>query len=83
MARCLTYGTPSASLPNSTEETAEGETASAATTYDDRNVLRKLDDIVASLEALLGAFKKSTGNTTVINTGGGGTYSIDEEFKIQ
>lgn len=76
----------SLSLPKykiATEETAEGETASAATTYDDRNVLRKLDDIVANLEALLGAFKKNTGNTTVINTGGGGTYSIDEEFRIQ
>ena len=76
----------SLSLPKykiATEETAEGETASAATTYDDRNVLRKLDDIVANLEALLGAFKKNIGNTTVINTGGGGTYSIDEEFRIQ
>ena len=76
----------SLSLPKykiDTEETAEDETASAATTYDDRNVLRKLDDIVANLEALLGAFKNNTGNTTVINAGGGGNYSIDEEFRIQ
>ena len=76
----------SLSLPKysiATEETAEDEATSAATTYDDRNVLRKLDDIVANLEALLGAFQKNTGNTTVINAGGGGVYSIDEEFRIQ
>lgn len=76
----------SLSLPKysiATEETAEDEATSAATTYDDRNILRKLDDIVANLEALLGAFQKGTGNTTVINTGGAGVYSIDEEFKIQ
>lgn len=76
----------SLSLPKysiATEEVAEDEATSAATTYDDRNVLKKLDDIVANLEALLGAFQKNIGNTTVINAGGEDVYSIDEEFRIQ
>ena len=50
----------SLSLPKykiDTEGAAEDETASAATTYDDRNVLRKLDDIVANLEALKSKLK--------------------------
>ena len=75
----------SLSLPkySITTEAAEDETTSAATTYDDRNLLRKLDDIVNSLEALLSAFQDSPGSTTIVSTSGGAAYSIDEEFRIQ
>ena len=76
----------SLSLPKysiATEEASEDEAASAATTYDDRNLLRKLDDIVNSLEALLGAFQDNPGGTTIVAAGGGASYSVDEEFRIQ
>ena len=75
----------SLSLPKyniATEETSENEATSAATTYDDRNLLKKLDDVINNLEALLGAFQERPGNTTIISAGGN-SYSIDEEFKIQ
>ena len=75
----------SLSLPKyniATEETSENEATSAATTYDDRNLLKKLDDVINNLEALLGAFQERPGNTTIISAGGN-SYSIDEEFRIQ
>ena len=74
----------SLAIPKATstsEETVSGEVATTPT-YDDSNVLKKLDDMLASLEALLAAFKNDKGNTTIISAGGA-SYSIDEEFKIQ
>lgn len=64
------------------DDSVESNSVSAST-YDDRNLLRKLDTIVESLENVLSALSAEREGTTVITTGSGSVYSVDEEFKIQ
>ena len=69
---------PLASLAFTTP-TISSDTATSPV-YDDRNILRKMDEVISSIETLSEVLNNTSGNVTVVNNTK--SYPIEDEFSI-